>query len=82
MLSTEGLDGDTQLHALVPVGTDKLIVIKLDDIAVLVGDDLGDLDHLSGLVRKHGGYGEDTVSLDQAELYHGGHGDDVHISAA
>lgn len=44
MLGAEGLDGNAQLHALIPVGTDELIVTSLTDIAVLVCDNLRDLD--------------------------------------
>ena len=82
VLGAEGFYGDAQLHALLAVRADELVVVKLDDVALLLGDELGHLYQLAGLVRKDGGDCEDPVSLDQAELYHGGHGDDIHIAAA
>ena len=82
VLGAEGFYGDAQLHALLAVRADELVVVQLDDVALLLGDELSHLYQLAGLVRKDGGDCEDPVSLDQTELYHGGHGDDIHIAAA
>ena len=64
------------------VDADELVVFQTDYIALLFGEKCGNLGQLAWLVRKQDGYGEDSVSLDQAVLHDGGHGDDVHIAAA
>ena len=82
MAGAVGFHGDSQFHRRLPVDADELVVLQLDDIAVLVGDGGCDLDQFSCLVRKQYGDGEDTILLDQSVLYHGGHGDHVHVAAA
>ena len=57
-------------------------MVQFDDVALLFSDELSHLHQLARFVGKNGGYGKDTVSLNQAELHDGGHGDDVHVAAA
>ena len=73
---------DAQLHSRVSVDADDLVVFQTDYVALLFGEKCGNLGQLAWLVRKQDGYGEDSVSLDQAVLYDGGHGDDIHVAAA
>ena len=82
MLGAEGLHSDAQLHRRVAVDAHKLVVLQLDDIALLSGQKLGNLGQLSGLIRQKHRNRKDPVSLDEAVLDDGGHGDHVHISAA
>ena len=48
----EGLQCDPQLHAALAVDVDKLVVLQLDDVAVLLGDDLGHPQQLAGAVGR------------------------------
>ena len=82
MLRPKRLHGDAQLHRRIPVGADKLVVLQLDDIALLLRNGGGHPHQLARLIRKQDGYGKDPVSLDQSVLYDGGHGDHVHIASA
>ena len=82
MLGSEGLDGKPQLYRRIPVGADKLVVLQLDNVALGICHGLGCTHQFARFIRQQHGHGEDPVALDQAVLYHGGHGDDIHISAA
>ena len=82
VLCSKGLYRDAELHAFLAVCADELVVVQFDDVALLFSDELGYLYQLARFIRKHGGYGKDTVSLNQTELNDGGHGDDVHVAAA
>ena len=67
----ESLHCYTKFHRCVSVCAYKLVVLQLDHIALLVRNCSGHTHQLTRLVRKQYGYGEDTVSLDQAVLYDG-----------
>ena len=73
---------DLQLYGCIAVRTYKLIVIQLDDISLFICNNGCHTNQLSCFVRKQNRYGKDTVSLDQAKLYHRGHRDHIHVSAA
>ena len=81
VLGAERLDGYAQLHGGVAVCGDELVVVKSDDVALAVGDDLRNAYQLAGAVGQKHGNGEDAVALDQAVLHHRRHGDDVHVAA-
>ena len=57
-------------------------MFQLDDVALFLGKQGRNPCQLTRLIRKQHRYGEYTVPLDQAVLYNGGHGDDVHVAAA
>ena len=75
VLCSKGLYRDAELHAFLAVCADELVVVQFDDVALLFSDELGYLYQLARFIRKHGGYGKDTVSLNQTELNDGGHGE-------
>ena len=60
----ERLDGHAQLHGGVAVGRDKLVVVESDDVALALGDDLGNVDKLAGAVGQEHADREDAVALD------------------
>ena len=81
MVGAKCLHGDPKLYSCISVGAYKLVVIQFDDISLVLGDDACNTYQLAWLVRDEDGYGEDTVTLDQAVLYNGGHGYHIHVSA-
>ena len=78
----EGLQRYPQLHAALAVDVDELVVLQLDDVAVLLGDDAGHVQQLTGPVRQMDGEGEHPAPVDEAVLHQGGDGDHIHIAAA
>ena len=76
------LQCDAQFHSRISVDADELVVFQTDYVALLFGEKCGNLGQLAWFVRKQDGDGKDSVSLDQAVLYDGGHSDDIHVAAA
>ena len=81
MRGAERLDGYTQLYGGVAVSRDELVVIESNDVALALGDDLGDIDELARAVGQEHADREDTVALDQSVLHDRRHRDDVHVAA-
>ena len=81
MICSECVHGDSKFYGCVSVGAYELVVIQLDDVALVLGDDTGYAYEFAWLVRDEDGDSEDSVSLDEAVLYYGGPGDHIHISA-
>ena len=82
VLGAEGFEGNTKLHGCASVGGYKLVVLQLDNVAVLLCHNTRNLAELARLVGKQDGNGKDTVPENQTLLYHGGHGNDIHIASA
>ena len=80
MVGTEGFHSDPKFHGCVSVGAYELVVVQFDDVALVLGDDAGYAYEFAWLIRDEDGDGEDSVSLDEAVLYYGGHGNHIHIS--
>ena len=80
MVVPEGLQGDTQLHTGLAVDVDELVVLQLNDIAVVLGQYTGHPHQLAGAVGKLDGKGEDTAPADEPVLDQRGHGDDIHVA--
>ena len=81
MLCAEGLQRHLQLHAVLAVDVDKLVVLQLDDVALQIGNQLGYPQQLAGAVRQMDREGEHPAAVDESVLNDGGHGDNVHIAA-
>ena len=81
MLVAEGFQSDPQFHFAQPVDADKLVVIQLDDIALLLGHDFCHMEQLAGAVGQHDGEGEYPAAVDQPVLHQAGHGDHIHVAA-
>ena len=75
MLRPERLQRDAQFHRSTPVDGLELIVLQLDDVALLIGHDLGHLQKLTGLIRQQHGEGEYAAPANQAMLHQAAHGD-------
>ena len=82
MLGSKRLHRNTQFHSRITVGTYKLVMIQLDDVALGIGYCCRNSHQFARLIRKQYGYGEDPVSLDQAMLNDGRHGNHIHVAAA
>ena len=81
MLFSVCLDRDRQLDGGVAVDAHKLVVLELDDVAVLLGDHAGHAHEHARAIGQKDAHGEDAAALDQAVLDDGAHGDDVHVAA-
>lgn len=58
-------DGDLELHFFEAVRDLGLIVIELDDVGILFGQNLGDLQELAWLVRQLNGKAEYAAARDE-----------------
>ena len=68
MFSSERLHRDPQFHSGIPVCAYKLVVLKFDNIPLIVRDGLRHLHQLARFIRQKHGDREDPVALDQAVL--------------
>ena len=80
MIGTKCFKRDRQFYCRIAICADKLIVFKLNDIALLLSDDRCHTHELARTIRKQYRYGKDPVSLNQSMLYDGCHRDDIHIA--
>ena len=80
VIGTKCLKRDRQFYCRIAICADKLIVFKLNDIALLLSDDRCHTHELARTIRKQYRYGKDPVSLNQSMLYDGCHCDDIHIA--
>ena len=78
MFCSESFQRNAKLHGGVPVRADELVMLQLNDIALLFGNDLRDADKLTRFIRQKHGNRKNTVSLNQAVLHNGGHRDYIH----
>ena len=81
MLGAKALERNTEFHCRAAVRCHKLVVLQLDDVALLCGNRCRNLGQFSRLIRQKYRHGEDTVAENESLLYHGGHRDDVHVAA-
>ena len=82
MFRSKRLHRNTKLYRRIPVGADKLIMLKLDHIPLCIGNGSRNTHQFTRFVREQHRHREDPVSLDQSVLYDRRHGDHVHIAAA
>ena len=68
MTVAKGLQCNLQLHLGLAVDGDKLVVMELDDVALLRRDDLCHPHQLAGLIRQKHREGENSAPADQAML--------------
>ena len=79
---TIGFDGDLQLYLFEAVRDLGLVVVELDDIGVLVGEDLRYLQQLARFIRKLYGEAEDAAARDECLVDERGDRGNVDIAAA
>ena len=82
MFRTIGFQRDPKFNGGISVDGDKLIMLQLNYIPVYIRDYTGNSAQLARFIRQKYGHGKNPVPHNQALLYHGGHGDHIHISAA
>ena len=82
MLLPVGFHGDLEHDLFEAVGYLCLVVIELDDVGVLLGEYLRDLQQLSGLVRKLYGEAEYTAAGDEGLVDEGGDRRYIDVAAA
>ena len=82
VICSECFHSDPKFYGCISVCAYKLVVIQFDNVTLVLGDDTGYAYEFAWLVRDKDGNGEDSVTLDEAVLYYGGHGDHIHVSAA
>ena len=82
MIGSKGLHGYFQLYGRITVGGNKLIMVKLNDISLILSYDACHTYQLSCFIRNQYRNCKNTVSLDQSVLNYRGHGNYIHISSA
>lgn len=75
------LDGDGQYDLLEAVGDLRLVVVELDDVGILFGEDARDVEQLARLVWQLDGESEDAAARDQSLVDERRDGRDVDVAA-
>ena len=75
------LDRDRQHDLLEAVGDLRLVVVELDDIGILFGEDARDVEQLARLVRQLDGEAEDAAACNQGLVDERRDGRDVDVAA-
>ena len=69
VIGSETLKCNTKFHSRIAVCGYELVVLKLDNVTLLIGKTICNLCKLARLIRKKYGYCKDTISEDQSLLH-------------
>ncbi len=82
MFRSKGFQGNAQFHSGIPVDGNELVMFQFDHISAFFGNHICHMAQLARLIRKKYRYRKNPVPQNKPLLYHAGHGDHIHVSAA